>query len=97
MKIVNKVKFLRSVIIVIGLMILLLFSYSNSYSKVKVSYKENYIFEGDTLWSIANEEIQNNDYFKGKDIKKVIYEIQELNNLCNKNLEIGSKILIPYI
>ena len=97
MKIVDKVKFLRSVIIVIGLTILLLFSYSNSYSKVKVSYKENYIFEGDTLWSIANEEIENNDYFKGKDIKKVIYEIQELNNLYNKNLEMGSKILIPYI
>ena len=35
--------------------------------------------------------------YKNKDIRDVIYEIKEINNLKDSNLKIGQKILIPQI
>jgi hypothetical protein len=97
MKIVNKKKFIRSLTILVGLIILLLLGITNTYSKTEISYKEDYILKGDTLWSIAENEISKNEYYKDKDIREVIYEIKRINNIQNDNLEIGQKILIPYI
>ena len=68
---------------------------SRTYSKTQISYKEDYILEGDTLWSIAENEINTNEYYKNKDIREVIYEIKELNHLQSENLKIGQKIWIP--
>ena len=97
MKIVNKKKFVRSIIIVSAILILTCLGFNNSYSKGKVKYKEDFIFQGDTLWSIAENQIKTNDYYRGKDIRKVVYELKELNNLQNKNLTVGQKIKIPYM
>ena len=97
MKIVNKKKFVRSIIIVSAMLILTCLGFNNSYSKGKVKYKEDFIFQGDTLWSIAENQIKTNDYYRGKDIRKVVYELKELNNLQNKNLTVGQKIKIPYM
>jgi len=98
MKIVNKKKFVRSVVIILGLIVLLiLVSFNNSYSKTEIKYKEEFIISGDTLWSIAEYEINNNEYFSGKDIRDVIYQIKKVNCIENQNLEIGQKISIPVI
>ena len=98
MKIVNKKKFIISTIIIVGSLLLMILSFNNTYSKAQISYKQNYIFEGDTLWSIAKEEINTNEYYKGKDIRKVVYEIKQINNLeNNKDLVVGQKIIIPTI
>ena len=97
MKIVNKKKFVRSIIIVSAILILTCLGFNNSYSKGKVKYKEDFIFQGDTLWSIAENQIKTNDYYRGKVIRKVVYELKELNNLQNKNLTVGQKIKIPYM
>ena len=67
----------------------------SSYSNTKTKYKIDFVSKGDTLWSIAEKEINNNDYYKGKDIRKVIYEIKELNNLSNNNLVEGTSLKIP--
>lgn len=96
-KIVNKKKFIRSLIILLTLVILALLGINNTYSKTEVAYKEDYIIKGDTLWSIAENEINTNEYYKNKDIREVMYEIKQLNNIKNENLEIGQKILIPNI
>lgn len=96
-KIVNKKKFIRSIIILVGLIILTLLGINNTYSKTEISYKEDYILKGDTLWSIAENERNTNEYYKNKDIREVMYEIRKINNLQNENLTIGQKILIPYI
>lgn len=96
-KIVNKKKFIRSIIILVGLIILMLLGINNTYSKTEISYKEDYILKGDTLWSIAENERNTNEYYKNKDIREVMYEIRKINNLQNENLTIGQKILIPYI
>lgn len=95
MKIVNKKKFIRSIMIIVGVIILAFLGISNTYSKTEVAYKEDYIIKGDTLWSIAENEVDTNEYYKNKDIREVMYEIQKLNNLQSGNLEIGQKILIP--
>lgn len=94
-KIVNKKKFIRSFIFLVGLIFLTLIGITQTYSKTELSYKEDYIIKGDTLWSIAENEINHNEYYKNKDIRDVMYEIKQLNNLQNGNLEIGQKILIP--
>ena len=95
--IVNKTKFIRSVIILVALIFLILLGMTNTYSKTEVAYKENYIFDGDTLWSVAEEQTNTNEYYKNKDIREVIYEIKKINNIESGNLEIGQKILIPYL
>ena len=68
---------------------------TNTYSKVETKYKEEYVYSGDTLWSIAQNELENNKYFEGKDIRYVIEELKKVNNLSNSNLTEGDKIKIP--
>lgn len=94
-KIVNKKKFIRSSILLLLLILLGLLGMNKTYSGTQISYKEDYILKGDTLWTIAENEIYTNEYYKNKDIRQVIYEIKQLNHLQSENLEIGQKIRIP--
>ena len=96
MKIVNKKKFIRMLIFIICLIafISLLFS-TSSFSRGEIKEKTIYISSGDTLWSIASEEKENNTYYKNKDIRDIILEIKKLNNIDNNQiLSIGQKIII---
>lgn len=94
-KIVNKKKFIRSLILIISALFLIFLWVNYTYSKTEVSYKENYILKGDTLWSIAENEINTNKYYQNKDIRDVISDIKEINHLQDGNLTIGQKIVIP--
>lgn len=95
MKIVNKGKFIRTIsIIIIVLGALMIFS-KNTYSKVEITYKEDYIYSGDTLWSIAEQQVSNNKYFENKDIRKIVSELKNINNISNSKLNEGEKIKIP--
>lgn len=85
-------------ILVIGIMILnAIFSIKSSYSKVEVSYKSEYTSYGDTLWTIAERESKNNKYYQDKDIRYIIYDLKQINNLSNSNLKEGQEIFIPKI
>lgn len=95
--IVNKRKFIRSLIVLSGLIFLILLGMTNTYSKTEIAYKEDYILEGDTIWSVAEEQTNTNEYYKNKDIREVVYEIKKLNNIEDGKLEIGQKIIIPYL
>lgn len=95
MKIVNKRKFIRSNVILIFLVGTIIIFATNAYSNVEIKYKEEYIYAGDTLWSIAKEELENNKYFEGKDIRYVVDELKKVNNLSSSNLSEGDKIKIP--
>ena len=95
LKIVNKNKFKRSICFILLVIIMILFITLSSYSNTKTKYKIDFVSKGDTLWSIAEKEINNNDYYKGKDMRKVIYEIKELNSLSNNNLVEGTSLKIP--
>ncbi len=95
MKIVNKGKFIKTNLILIIIVGAIIGFTTNTYSKVETKYKEEYVYSGDTLWSIAQNELENNKYFEGKDIRYVIEELKKVNNLSNSNLTEGDKIKIP--
>lgn len=95
MKIVNKVKFVRTVSVLVVLVGAFVIFSKNAYSKGEIKYKEDFIYSGDTLWSIAREEINNNRYFNNKDIRDVVLELKDINNLKDSNLLEGEKIRIP--
>jgi len=95
---INKRKFIRSISLTIGLIIFLILMLSNiSFSHTEISYKEIAVSSGDTLWSIAKYEQDNNVYFEDKDVRDIIEEIKYLNNLSVSNLEVGDKLTIPTI
>lgn len=96
LKIVNMKKFIRSLMIVmLSILFLLFVNLGNTYSKGKVRYREQYIYEGDTLWSIAEKELKENKYYENDDIRNIINEIKNINNIDSGNLKIGQKIQIP--
>lgn len=74
-----------------------IFFNNKSYSKVEVSYKTELISSGDTLWSIARRESKNNKYYQDKDIREIIYDLKQVNNLQVSDLSVGQKIKIPKI
>lgn len=61
----------------------------NAYSKDIPQFDYVSVQQGDTLWSIAS------DYAGSKDIREVIYEISELNNIHNSPIYVGDTIKIP--
>ena len=95
MKIVDKVKFIRTISILIILVCMIIIFSQSTYSKGEIGYKENYIYAGDTLWSIAKNEIENNKYFENKDIRYVVDELKSINNFSSSELYEGQKIKIP--
>lgn len=95
MKIVNKIKFIRTISILFTILLAILIFSNKSYSKIDVEYSEKYIYSGDTLWSIAKYQVENNKYFENKDIREVVMELKTLNNLKDCNLKVGQKISVP--
>ena len=95
MKIVNKRKFLRTIIVLGIILFLLFFCLTSTYSKSTNKFKEEYISEGDTLWQIAQRELNNNKYYENKEIRNIVQELKKINNLENANLKVGQKIIIP--
>ena len=96
LKIVNFKKFITSILLLFGLITLACLLFSNkSYSKAKEAYKKETIVLGDTLWTIAQNEQTNNEYYKNKDIRYIVYDIEKLNDISNCNLKEGQEILIP--
>ena len=90
MKIVNKTKFIRTISILIVIIGALIIFSKNTYSKVETSYKEDYVFSGDTLWSIAVENITPE--YAG--IEEYIQEIRSLNHLSDDGIHAGRYLMI---
>ena len=66
-----------------------------TYSNSETKYKTEYVVKGETLWEIAEEEIQKNAYFQDEDIQNVILELKEINQMTTSNLSEGMEIKIP--
>lgn len=94
-----KIKDLKKVkrnLIILGLIIIGVLFFNNvSFSNSKLDYKTIYTNAGDTLWSIAKTEQENNSYYKNKDIRNIIYEIKQINNLASTNISPNQKLQIP--
>ncbi len=81
--------------IVLIIFILIIIFAKSSYSKEEIDYKIKNVYEGDTLWSIARLEQENNAYYEGKDIRYVINDIKYNNNLKKSILYEGMQLKIP--
>lgn len=46
------------------------------------------------MWSISERELKENKYYKGNDIRNIVSELKNINNI-DGNLKVGEKILIP--
>lgn len=98
LKIVDLPKFVRSVIIILGVVLLVsLFISKTTLSHADSKYKEIYTSNGDTLWNIAKEEKQSNSYYENKDIRSIIDNIKSINKLSNSDLKVNQKLIIPSI
>ncbi len=100
-KIVNMKKFIRSIIIVFGIVIAIIFfgtkeTLSHN-EKEQINYESIYVTQGDTLWNIATDQQKTNPYYQNKDVRFVVSEIRKINNLSNANLKIGQELRIPVI
>lgn len=84
-----------NVVMIVLAILLLLFIHSTSLSYKEVEYNEIYVCRGDTLWNIAKSEQENNEYYKGKDIREIIFDIKKVNNLTSPDLSVNQKLLIP--
>ena len=60
-------------------------------------YKTITVNSGDTLWSIAQYEKNENAYYKDSDIRDIVYDIKEINNLNSSSLSINQSLKIPTI
>ena len=95
-RIINKYKFIRSITILLCLIsIATCIANHKTYSNSETKYKTEYVVKGETLWEIAEKEIQENAYFQNEDIQNVILELKEINHMTTSNLSEGMEIKIP--
>jgi len=98
MKIVNLKKFIRSVAIVLGIIFVLSLIFAKStLSHKEVEYTKFYVASGDTLWTIAEDLQLNNDYYKNKDIRDIICDLKDINNLESSSIYAQQELMIPII
>ena len=97
MKIVNKKKFIRGIVIIISIIVfIVLVSISNiSLSHGDIAYKDIYVSNGETLWSIAKCQLNTNAYYSNKDVREIIRDIKTINELNSSVLQIGQKLIVP--
>lgn len=85
--------FITSLFVVMAIIILSLISNNKVHSSVyEIDYEEVEVVEGDTLWNIAV------GYLPEKtDIRKMIYDIKEFNNMETSYIYPGDIIKIPLV
>lgn len=86
---------MKKKVIMILIIIVITIVAKNSYSQKDISYKTEYVLNGDTLWSIATSEKNSNSYYKNKDIRSIVTDIKYINNLNSSELVEGMKLKIP--
>ena len=92
MRIKNRKKFIRGILIIIAFISLIACKVTYSYSEH--NYKTVYVSDGDTLWSIAVMEQKSNNYYEGKDVRYIMENIKSVNNLNTSNLYEGQELKV---
>ena len=88
----NKRKFVRAILLIIGISIgINLLISTTAFSHQDLKYKTVSVSSGDTLWNIAEKEQRSNYYYKGKDVRDVI----SVNGLNSSNLTVDQTLSIP--
>lgn len=92
MRIKNKKKFIRGLLIIIAIVSIFICKSTLSFSEKH--YKTIYVSSGETLWKIAENEQKNNSYYKNKDIREIVYSIKNTNKLENSTLCEGQELIV---
>lgn len=84
-----------AIFIIIGILLYTVFLPSKSNQAIAANkyYKSIQIQKGDTLWSIATENIDSNYY---KNTSEYVKEIKMINALVSDRVTAGNYIIIPY-
>ncbi len=92
----DKKKFLRAIFIIIGIVVFInILIPDKAFSHQELTTKTVVVTSGDTLWNIAKVEQESNDYYEDKDIREIIYDIQQKNDLGSSSLKINQVLEIP--
>ena len=94
-KIVNLKKFLTSIIILVSILFLAVSMLSKTYSYTVPEYITRYVTSGETLWSIAKEQVNENEYYSNKDIRYIIEDLKQINDLTKSDLKLNQELKIP--
>lgn len=97
MKIKNKKKFLTAISILFLIITFIILLSNKTFSHGEYETKTIYASNGDTLWSIAIIEQNNNKYYENKNIREIIQDIKYINKLDSSYIYVGQKIEIPTI
>ena len=93
-KIVNRFKFMRFIIILVSLVLIIILFFQKRNKAYSSLYEEQYIeieiTKGDTIWDIAREFMP-----KEYDIRKMVFEIKEINNMDNAKIYPGDSVKVP--
>lgn len=91
MKIVNKRKFIKSIITLIFIIIISFICLSQIFNKeeIETTQIQYTVSKGETLWDIAKEFKQD-----GQDIREYIYEVKKINNMTSSMIYEGQVITI---
>ena len=93
-KIVNKVRFYLFLITILAICFIAITSIFSRGEAHSLSYDKKYhqveVAEGDTLWNIALEYLP-----EGEDVRKLVYEINELNGNKTSYIYPGEIIKVP--
>lgn len=96
MKIKNLKKFIRGILIILVIILILsLIFVKSTLSYTTPKYKTICVKTGDTLWSIALDMQENNSYYQGKDVRYIIGELKEINNMNNSIVYVNQELKIP--
>lgn len=101
MKIVNMKKFVRSIVVLIGIIIAIVLFFPKATLSHNESERTNYetisVAQGNTLWSIASYQQENNPYYIGKDVRDIVNDLRRVNQLTNASLQIGQTLRVPVL
>ena len=88
----------RILALILAVGMILIIAFSTRAIKIKADEKKNVVYRtefisvenGDTLWNIAKY-VNNKSYYK-RDVREVVYDIKELNNIGNEHIYPGQLI-----
>lgn len=81
----------KNVLILFLLIVILHVIFNSLFAKKEFKTKELVIMPGDTLWSVANDLVDENN----TDIYRIMYDIKEINNMSESILYVGQTIYVP--
>ena len=68
--------------------------FTPKHPQVSYTFKDYEIKTNERLWDIAEREIQNNSYYENEEVRQVIYEIEQDNNINSNRIKAGQVIKI---